>query len=166
MPDVAVAGVVFVLDNLLHGCARADFQCFQLDLYHRHAIDEEQHIIAVMAVVGVDAELVHHREAVFAPLLDIDQSVKKRRAIVPLEAVALTQMAGGGKEVRSDDLIEQPGKLCIRQMHTVQRFKLFTEVLLKRSSVTDVGAVAVFEIFEFFDQTLLDLVLCCHAYAL
>jgi len=42
---VAIAGIIFVLDNLLHGPAWTDSQSFQLDLYHRHTIDEEQHII-------------------------------------------------------------------------------------------------------------------------
>ena len=90
---VAIARVVFVLDDLLHGAARADGEGFQLDLNHRHAVDEEQDVVAVMAVVGVDAELVDYLEAVFAPVFDVDQGVEEWRAVVAVEAVALAQMA-------------------------------------------------------------------------
>jgi hypothetical protein len=52
-----------------------------------------------MAVVGADAELVDHLEAVLAPVLDVDQRVVERRAVVALEAVALAQVLGGGEHV-------------------------------------------------------------------
>ena len=52
---VAVAGVALVIDDLLHRPARADRQGFQLDLHHRHTVDEQHHVVAVMAVVGIDA---------------------------------------------------------------------------------------------------------------
>ncbi len=60
---VAVAGVVLVVDDLLHGPARADAEGLQLDLHHRHAVDEQDDIVAVVAVVGVDAELVDDLKA-------------------------------------------------------------------------------------------------------
>jgi hypothetical protein len=96
---VAVAGVVLVIDDLLHGPARADGQGFQLDLDDRNAVDEQDHVVTVVAVVGADAELVDHLEAVLAPVLDVDQRVVERRAVVALEAVALAQVAGGGEDV-------------------------------------------------------------------
>lgn len=160
---VAVAGVVFVLDDLLHGAARADGESFQLDLNHRHTVDEEQDVVAVMAVVGVDAELVDDLEAVFAPLPDVDQSVEEWCAVVALEAVAFAQMTRGGENVRSDDLIEQPGKLGVGEMNLVEIFELFAEVFFERVPVANVGAVAVFEILEIIDQALLGLVFSCHA---
>ena len=163
---VTIAGVVFVFDNLLHGPARAYSQRFQLYLYHRHAVDEEQHIVAVMAVIGVDAKLVDYLKAVFAPLFDVDQGVMQRCAIVALEAVALAQMASSGEDVRGDDLIQQAGKLCIRQMHSIERLKLFAEVLLQCVPVADVRAIAVLEILQFVDQALFNLLFCCHAYIL
>ncbi len=161
---IAVAGVIFVLDDLLHGTARADGEGFQLDLNHRHAVDEEQEVVAVMAVVGVDAELVDHLEAVFAPLLDVDQGVVEWCAIVALEAVAFAQIPGGGENVRGDNQVEQPGELGIGQLYTVKRLKFLTEVFFECVPVANVGAVAVFEILQFFDQALLGLVFCCHAY--
>jgi hypothetical protein len=159
---VAIAGVVFVLDNLLHGTARADCQRFQLNLYHRHTVDEEQHIITVMAVVGVDAELVDHLKAVFAPLLDVDQGVMQRSAVIPIEAVTFAQMPCSSEDVRSDELIQQAGKLGIGQMYPVECLKFLAKVLLQRSTVTNVITILVFEIFQFIDQTLLNLEFCCH----
>ncbi len=69
---VAIAGIVLVFDNLLHRLFGIHAERLQLDLHTRHAIDEEDHIIAVMAVVRVDAELVDDLKGVFAPVLDVD----------------------------------------------------------------------------------------------
>jgi len=104
---VAVAGVVFVIDDLLYGAARADGEGFQLDLHHRHAVDEQDHVVAVVAAVGVDAQLVDDFEVVLAPVLDIDQRVVERRAVVALEAVDAAQGLGGAVDVGGDDAIEQ-----------------------------------------------------------
>ena len=84
---VAVAGVVLVIDDLLHGPARADAERLQLDLHDRHAVDEQDDVVAVVAVVGVDAELVDDLEGVLAPVLDVDEGVVQRRAVVAGEAV-------------------------------------------------------------------------------
>lgn len=54
----AIARVVFVVDNLLNGAPRADAKGFQFDLHDRDTVDEQNDIVTVMAVVGVDAELV------------------------------------------------------------------------------------------------------------
>ena len=54
---VAVAGVVLVFDDLFDRPAGVDAERFQLDLNHRNAVDEQDDVVAVMAVVGVDAEL-------------------------------------------------------------------------------------------------------------
>ena len=39
---ITVAGVVLVIDDLLHGPARADAEGFQLDLDTGHAVDEQE----------------------------------------------------------------------------------------------------------------------------
>lgn len=72
---VAVAGIVLVVDDLLHGPARADAKGLEFDLNDRHTIDEEDNVIPVMAVVGIDAQLVDHLKGVFAPVLNVDQGV-------------------------------------------------------------------------------------------
>ena len=50
---VAVAGIVLVIDDLLHGPARVDGEGFELDLDDGHAVDEQDDVVAVVAVVGV-----------------------------------------------------------------------------------------------------------------
>ena len=49
-------------------------------------------------------------------------------------------------------------------MNLVEIFELFAEVFFERVPVTDVGAVAVFEILEFIDQAELDPGFSSHAY--
>lgn len=158
---IAVAGVVFVIDDLLHGAAWANGQGFQLDLYDWHTVDQQEHIIAVVAAVGVDAELVDHLKGVFAPVLDIDQGVEQRRAVVSLKAVALAQVPRGRKDIERDDLIQQSSKLGIHEIHPVERLKLFAEVLLQRGAISDVRSITVFEIAQFFDQGLFN---CCFSH--
>jgi hypothetical protein len=153
---VAVAGVVLVVDNLLHGPARADLKGLQLDLHHRHAVDEQDHVKAVMAVVGADAQLVDHPETVLAPVLDVDQGVVERRTVVALEAVALAQMLGGGEDVGGNDGIEQAGEFAVGEMDAVERLEVLAEVGFQRGAVADVLTVGVFEIAQFFDQGLFD----------
>lgn len=102
---VAVAGVAFVVDDLLHGAARADMQGFQLDLHHRQAVDQEDNVVAVVAVVGIDAKLVDDFKVVFAPVPDVDQRVFKRSTIFAGEFTLFPQGLGGGENICSDDLV-------------------------------------------------------------
>lgn len=153
---VAVAGVVLVIDDLLHRPARADLQGLQLDLDGGNAVDEQDHVVTVMAVVGVDAELIDHLEAVLAPVLDIDQRVVKRRAIVALEAVAAAQVFGGGEHVRGDDALQQTCEFGVGEMNAVERLEVLAEISFQRGTVADVRAVGVFEIAQLLDQNLLD----------
>jgi hypothetical protein len=74
----------------------------------------------VVAVVRVDAELVDDLEVVFAPVLDVDQGVVQRRAVVAGEAVDAAQGLGSGEDIRRDDLIQQAGELGIGEADAVQ----------------------------------------------
>ena len=102
---VAVAGVVLVIDDLLHGVARADFQRLEFDLHDRQAVDEQNHVIAMVAVLRIDAQLVDHLEGVLAPVLDIDQGVVKRSTVVALETVPLTQVFGYSENVLANRVV-------------------------------------------------------------
>ena len=53
----------------------ADAQAFQLNLHAGNPVEQQQHVIAVMAVIRVDPQLVHHLKAVLAPVFDGDQGV-------------------------------------------------------------------------------------------
>ncbi|SMH65925.1 protein of unknown function [Acidithiobacillus ferrivorans] len=156
---VAVAGVVLVFDDLLHGPARMDAQGLQLDLHTGHAVDEEDDVVAVVAVVGIDAQLVDDLEGVFAPVLEVDEAVVQRRAVVAGEGIDAAQGLGGGENIRSDDLIQQAGELGIGEADAVERFKVLAEIGLQRGAVADVIAIVVFEVLQGADEAVFDGVL-------
>lgn len=82
---ISAALIVLVLDNLLHRPARADGQSFQLDLDDWNTIDEQDYIVAVMAVVRVDAKLIDDLKAVLAPVTNIHQSVVEWRPVIAFD---------------------------------------------------------------------------------
>jgi hypothetical protein len=102
---VSVAGFVLVLDDLLHRPAGIDAKGLEFDLHSGHAVDQQEYVVAVMAVVGVDAELADDLKAVLAPVLDVDQRVVERGAVVAGEAVDAADRFGGAEDVRADDLV-------------------------------------------------------------
>ena len=99
-----------------------------------------------MAVVGIDAELIDDLEGVLAPVLDVDEGVVERRAVVADERFPVAEGACGFVHVGCDDLIEESLELAIREFDTVQGLELFPEVCFKRGSIADVGAILVFEV--------------------
>jgi hypothetical protein len=100
----AVPGIVLVIDDLLYGTSRVDAKRLQFDLDHRDAVDEKDDVEAVVAVVGVDAQLVDDFEAVLAPVIEVDQRIVERRAVFAGDAVAGAQRLGCGENVGRDDL--------------------------------------------------------------
>ena len=156
---VPVAGIVFVIDDLFHGPARADAKGLQLDLHARYAIDQDEHVVAVVAVVGVDAKLVDHLEVVFAPVADVDEGVVERRAVVAGEGVAIAQGARGGEDIRGNDLLEQALEFAIREADAVKGLELFPEIRLQRSAVANIGTVYVFETTELINKVRLNMFL-------
>ena len=53
--SVTIARIGFVIHDLLHSTAWANRQRFKLNLHHWNTIYEQHYIIAVMAVLGVNA---------------------------------------------------------------------------------------------------------------
>ncbi len=88
--------------------------------------------------------------------------IVQRGAVLALEGVAMAKVFGAGENIQADDLIEQAGKLVIGESDAVERLELLAEILLQCLTVVDVGAVAVFEFFQLFDQPLFDLLFFCH----
>ena len=84
----------------------ADAQGLEFNLNARHSVDEYEHVIAVVAVVGVDAKLVNYLKGVFAPVFDVDQGVVERCAVVAGKGVAPAQGAGGGEHVGGNDVFK------------------------------------------------------------
>ena len=145
-PGVSVTGVVLVVDDLLHRPPRADPERLQLDLNDGDAVDQEHDVVTVIAVVGIDAELIDDLESVLAPVLDVDQGIIERRAVVADECFPVTEGACGFVHVGCDDLIEKSLELAFGECDTIQGFELFPEVCFKRGSITDVGAILVLEV--------------------
>ena len=106
----------------------------------------------MVAVVRVDAELIDDLEGVFAPVLDVDEGVVQRRAVIAGEAVDLAEGLGGGEDIVRDDLVEQLGELAIGEADAIQGLELLAEVPLQRCAVGDVAPVFVFEPLERADE--------------
>lgn len=146
--SVAIAGVVLVFDDLLHSPARADAEGFQFNLDAGHSVDEEDDIVAVVAVVGIDAQLIDDLEGVFAPVLEIDEGAVERRAVVASEGIDAAEGFGSGKNVRGDDFFQQAREFRIRKMNAIECLKFLAEVGFQRGAVADVWAVFVFEFLQ------------------
>lgn len=160
---VTVAGVVLVFDDLFHGPPRADAEGLQLDLHNRHAVDEQNNIVTVMAVVRVDAKLVDDFKCVLAPVLDVDQRVVQWSAVVACERVAIAQGACGREDIGGDDFVQQAGELRVCQADVVQSFELFAKVLLQGSSVANVRTVFVLQSAKLLDELIFKMAFgCCH----
>jgi hypothetical protein len=100
---------VLLFDDLFHGPAWIHGQGFHLDLHTGHAVDVDENVVAVVAVVGVDAQLVDDFEVVLAPVFDVHQCVVERRAVVAGEDVDAAQGLGCGVDIGGDDFVQQPG---------------------------------------------------------
>ncbi len=110
---VAVAGIILVLHDLLDSPTWIDSETLELDLHHGHAIDQQDHVVAVVAVLRIDTKLIDHLKVVLAPILKVDQRIVQRRSVVAREGVEIAKHFGGGEDVRRDDLVEQPGELAV-----------------------------------------------------
>ena len=149
---VAVAGVVLVIDDLLDGPAGIDAEGFEFDLDDGHAVDEDEHVVAVVAVVGVDAELVDDFESVFAPVVDVYEGEVERGAVVTREGVAAAERVGGGEDVGGRDFFEQARELGVGERDVVEGLEFLAEVGFERGAVADVRTVFVLQAAKFFDK--------------
>src|SRR5690554_6891158 len=62
------SAVLLVINDLLHSPAGADAESLQFDLGSGNTVDQEHHVVAMVAVFGVDTELVNDLEGVFTPV--------------------------------------------------------------------------------------------------
>ena len=112
---VSVTGIVLVVDDLLHRPPGADPKRLQLDLNDGDAVDQEHDVVAVMAVVRIDAELIDDLEGVLAPVLDVDEGVVERRAVVADERFPVRSVRAA-VDVRGDDLVEESLELAVGEL--------------------------------------------------
>ena len=158
---VSVTGVVLVVDDLLHRPPRADTERLKLHLNDGDAVDQEYDVVAVMAVVCIDAELIDDLEVVLAPVLDVDEGVVERRAVVADERFPVPEGACGFVHVGGDDLIEESLELAVGECDTIQGLELFLEVCFKRCSIADVGSIFILEVLKLRDKRLFKIAFGC-----
>ena len=135
-----------VADDLLHGPPGADPKRLELDLDNGDAVDQEHDVVAVMAVVRIDAELINDLEGVLAPVLDVDEGVVERCAVVADERFPVLERAGGLAHVWRDDFVEESLELAAGEVDAVESLELLPEVRFKLGSIANVGAVLVLEV--------------------
>ncbi len=98
-----------------------------------------------------------------APVLEVDRLIVQWRAVLPLEGIAVAQGLGAGEGVRADNALQQAGKFGIGEVDAVERLEFFAEVLLQRLTAADIRAAGVFEVLQFGEQALFDVVFFCHS---
>lgn len=106
----------------------------------------------MVAVVGVDAELVDHLEGVLAPILDVHQGVIERRAVVAGAGVDLAQGLDRGEDIGGDDLVEQPRKFAVREANAIESLELLARICLQRGAIADIRAVRALQAFQRTDK--------------
>ena len=108
----------------------------------------------MVAVVGINAELLDKLIVVFAPVLDVDESVVQRSSVVTCEGVDLAEGLRGGEDIGRDDLVKKAGELAVCEADTVQCFEFHPEVPLQPGSVADIRAVDVFQANKLLDECI------------
>ena len=68
---IAVSRVAFVVHNLLHGSAWAYFQTFQFNLNNGNAVNQQNHIIAMIAVFSIYPKLIDNFIIILTPVFDV-----------------------------------------------------------------------------------------------
>lgn len=86
---VTVSRIVLVFDDLFHRTTGTDAKRLEFYLDDWDAIDQQNYVITVMAVIRVDAELVDDLEGVLAPVLDIDQGEIEGRIVITDETTSV-----------------------------------------------------------------------------
>ncbi len=111
----------------------------------------------MVAVVGVDAELVDDFEGVLAPIFDVDEGVVEWRAVVAGETVDLTEFGCSREDIWSDDLIEQATELAISELDSVEFLEFLSKVLFKCFPVSYVRAVVILQAAELANELIFKL---------
>jgi hypothetical protein len=117
-----------------------------------NAVDEQEDIVAVVAVVGVDAKLADDFKGVLAPVANVDEHVIERRAVVAREPVAVTKRVGGGENVGSDDFVEWALEFVVGELDVVDRLEFPAEIFFRRSAVPDVRALLILQVAKRLDK--------------
>jgi hypothetical protein len=78
-------------------------------------------------------------EVVLAPVPDVDEGVAERRSVVADEVVALAEDAGGGADVRGDEVFEEALEFGVGEADAVEGFEFLAKIAFEGGVVADVG---------------------------
>ena len=70
---VTITSFLFVANNLLNGFEWRNTVAFEFYLNQRQTVDENDDVVALATVGGVDRELVNHLKLILAPVAGIDK---------------------------------------------------------------------------------------------
>jgi len=65
-------------------------------------------------------QLINYLKSVFAPVLEVYKLIVQGCTIFSLKMVDIAQGFGTGKNIRTYDCLQQPGKLCIGEPDAVE----------------------------------------------
>ena len=154
---VSVSPVLLVADNLFNRLHRGNAMAFKLNLHQGQAVDQNDNIVALVAVGGIDGELVHHLIVILAPVPQVHKAVVEGGAIVACEGLLLAQALGGGEYIGSDILLQELSEFVIREGDEIEPLEFLAEIAFECIQITDIAAVGVFHFLEFFQELLLKL---------
>ena len=120
---------------------------FEFYLNQRQTVDENDDIVALATVGGVDRELVNHLKLILAPVAGIDEWIVDSGTIVASESLLLAQVFRNGKDIWRDILLKQFAELIVGKSDIVEALELLAEILLERIQVADIATIGVFQIF-------------------
>ena len=154
---VAVTAVLLVADNLFNSLHRRNAVALELNLYQWQAVDQDDDVVALATIGGIDSELVHHLIVILAPVPQVHKAVVEGGTVVPHECLFLAQALGGGEYIGRDVLLQELSEFIIRERDEIEPLEFLAEIAFKRIQVTDVAAVGVFHFLKFFQELLLEL---------
>ena len=159
---IARAVVFLIVGYLFHCLARRHFQRFQLNLHHGQPVKQQNDIVAVKAFFRAHAQLVHHLKVVLAPVLDVHKGIMQQRAVFTVESFEPAQCLRGHKHIGLHNIIPQPVKLGIRELHPVQRLKLLPEIALQGLLIADIWPVDVLEVLQLLNEAVFYVLFASH----
>lgn len=143
---VAVAAILLVAHNLLHGLQGRHAVALQLDLHQGQAVHQDDDVVAMMAIGGVHVQLIDDLVVVLAPVAEVDEAVVERGAVVAYEGLLLSQVLRGCEHIGGDVLLQQLAELVIRERHEIETLELCAEISFERIQGADVAAIGIVQL--------------------
>ena len=103
---VTITSFLLIAHNLLHGFEGRYAVTLELDLHQWETVDENDYIVALVAIGCVDRELVDYLKIVFAPVTKVNQTIVEGRTVAACEGLFLAQAFSCGEDIGGDVLVE------------------------------------------------------------